>query len=680
MDSAAKPPSRHRRLGWRLCGFSAVVFLAVNLLPAVVRLRDAPAADWKTVAVGSVAFLGFAVVGAAVTASQPFNRVGWLLVAAGLFGAVGLAGLSLYAAYALERPATLPGGDLADLLAQRIAAPLIVLLVIVLPLHFPDGRLRTLAARAVVWSGVSAALVTMLAHVLDPAATLTSGRINPYGIGAGSVFRLVGGATTLVFAVSCLAAAVLVMRRFRAATGDERQQLRWFAAAVLFFLGVIALALVGEATGVSGLIGYTPLAALFLAAAIGVAVLKYRLYDLDIVVNRAAVYGALTAAVVGLYVLIVALLGAAATGSSRTASVGAVVVVALVVAPLRTVLQKVVNRLMYGQRDDPFSVVAMIGERLEHTAIADAILPDVLATMGRALRLRHVAVQTATGERSETLAEWGAPCDNTLHMPLSYQGEEIGRLVVAGRRGEQLTSRDRVLIDTLTPHIATAVCALSLTVDLRRSRERLVSSREDERRRLRRDLHDGLGSTLTGVALQADGAIAQLSSNPAASEALLRRLKADAQAAIGEVRRLVYELRPPALDELGLVGAVRQQASRFDSGVGTRGSLLVTIDAREPLPPLSAAIEVAAYRIVSEALTNVTRHAEATRCSVRVSVNGALDIEVRDNGRGFPDVYRAGLGLASMRERAAEVGGTCSIEALTEGGTRVIACLPLDPR
>jgi signal transduction histidine kinase len=201
----------------------------------------------------------------------------------------------------------------------------------------------------------------------------------------------------------------------------------------------------------------------------------------------------------------------------------------------------------------------------------------------------------------------------------------------------------------------------------------LVTAREEERRRLRRDLHDGLGSQFAALHLRADTLRALIPSDPAAAEAVAVELRDEIRAAVADIRRLVYELRPPALDELGLAGAMRALAAQRTSANG----LQVTIDAPEPLPPLPAAVEVAAYRIAQEALTNVVRHAHACTCMIRLALADNLRLEIKDDGIGLPAHQLAGVGLRSMRERAAELGGTCVVETARDGGAQVLACLPL---
>ncbi|MDQ3891385.1 MAG: sensor histidine kinase, partial [Actinomycetota bacterium] len=257
----------------------------------------------------------------------------------------------------------------------------------------------------------------------------------------------------------------------------------------------------------------------------------------------------------------------------------------------------------------------------------------------------------------------------------------IGEFILAPRaQGEDFSPADRRLLEDLARQTEVAAYAVRLTDDLQRARERLVSAREEERRRLRRDLHDGLGPQLSGQALTIDAIRSLVKRDPAAAEELLVDLKAQTRGAAADIRHLVYALRPPALDSLGLVGALHKSAAQCERD----GSLRVDVAAPEVIPPLPAAVEVACYRIAEEALTNVVRHAEAQTCALSLAIDegGKLRLEVRDDGRGLPDsrageAGRAGVGLTTMRERAAELGGRLVVEALPEGGTCVCAELPL---
>jgi len=464
----------------------------------------------------------------------------------------------------------------------------------------------------------------------------------------------------------------------------QRQQTKWVvfgaAAAITGVIGAVLPGMVFPSLTSAGspytltvaAFGAVPL--LFIPLTIGVAILRHRLWDIDALINRTLVYGALTASVAGLYIVVVGYLGAVfQTGSNLVVSLVAASLVAVLFQPLRERLQRGVNRLMYGERDDPYAVLSRLGERLKTTDAPEAVLTAIAETAAEALKLPHAAISLKRDDGFETIAEHGSPRGKPLILLLSYGTETIGQLVLSPRApGEAFGQADKRLLDDLARHAGAAAYAARLTADLQRSRERLVNAREEERRRLRRDLHDGLGPQLATLTLRLDAARNLLDTEPKAADALLAGLKTQVQAAISDIRRLVYDLRPPALDEFGLIPAIREQAVNY-----AQDELDVSVEAPESLPALPAAVEVAAYRIAQEAMTNIVHHAKAQACHVRLSVNHQLELEITDDGIGLPEERRAGVGLPSMRERVAELGGTFAAERLPGGGTRLLALLPL---
>jgi signal transduction histidine kinase len=422
---------------------------------------------------------------------------------------------------------------------------------------------------------------------------------------------------------------------------------------------------------------------LLLPVSVVFAIRRYRLWDINVLINRALVYGALTTSVIGIYVFAVGVLGETMQSNSNwLVSILATGLIAVLVQPLRDHLQRGVNRMMYGERDDPITVLSRLGQRLEGTLAPDAVLPSLVETVAQTLKLPYVAIETSTESRieSQPTIAYGTPQPDVIRMPLIYQSETIGQLIVAPRaHGEALSPMDRHLLENIAHQAGMAVRAVNLTADLQRSRQRLVTAREEERRRLRRDLHDGLGPNLASQGLKLAAVKQLLENNPAAAIPLLDQVMAQNKSTVEDVRHLVYGLRPPALDELGLVAAIRDHVAGMD------GKSTLQIEITEPeggLPALSAAVEVAAYRIVLEALTNVIRHAQAKHCAIRFSLsqNGSnknLQIEVVDDGLGLPGDLRLGVGLRSMRERAEELGGSCVIESGILSGTCVGVGLPL---
>jgi signal transduction histidine kinase len=490
----------------------------------------------------------------------------------------------------------------------------------------------------------------------------------------------------------------------------DRQKIRWVVfACVLILVGETVLAFIPILTNrqlltdslrndILGLLDLT------LPAALAIAILRYRLFDIDVIINRTLVYGALTAIIVGMYVLIVGVLGVLfQTRGDLFISLLATGLVAIAFQPLRAWLQRVVNRLFYGWRDEPYAVLTRLGRRLETTLAQDTVLATIAEAVANALLLPYVAISVQHQSAAGVAAAYGTVTETPLRLPLIYQAEPVGELLLAPRSpGESFTANDRRLLRDLAHQAGIAVHAVglaeelqALTADLQRSRERLVTTREEERRRLRRDLHDGLGPSLAALVLKAGSARALYPRDPKAADALLVGLETDLNGVVGEIRRLVYNLRPPALDELGLVAAIRACAADYGGRRATRHAtegteneddgedtgLAIIVEASDALPALPAAVEVAAYRIAQEALTNVVRHARASMCRVRLSLgDGLLEVEVHDDGVGIGPERQAGVGLASMLERAAELGGTCLIEARPGGGTWVLARLPLPPK
>jgi signal transduction histidine kinase len=420
----------------------------------------------------------------------------------------------------------------------------------------------------------------------------------------------------------------------------------------------------------------------FLPLSFGFAMLRYRLWDIDIIINRTLVYGTLTAIVVGFYVLVVGiLLTLLDTFGDFLISLLATGLVAVLFQPLRARLQRGVNRLMYGERDDPYAVLSRLASRLEATLAPELVLHTIVETVAQALKLPYAAIALKQGDEFSLTASYGRPQDTPFILPLVYHTEPIGQLLLAPRGpGEAFTAADRRLLEDVAHQAGVAAHAVRLTTDLQRSRERLVTAREEERRRLRRDLHDGLGATLAALHLQA-GAIRTLMRHElAAADTEVLDLQAEIRSAIADIRRLVYALRPPTLDELGFLGAIRQYAAQYDlkgAQSASDGCLRVAVEAPEHLPALPAAVEVAAYRIVQEALTNVARHAHARACTVGLAITDAFQLEISDDGVGFQLESGAGVGLLSMRERAAEAGGSCLVESAPGRGTRILVQLPL---
>jgi signal transduction histidine kinase len=490
------------------------------------------------------------------------------------------------------------------------------------------------------------------------------------------------------------------VRRYRyVSSHTERQQTKWVIYGFALWLGYMLLSTIpyfylGTLPPDAPTPWWGPVSVLgwFLSlnivpVALAIAVTRYRLWDIDLVMNRTLVYGGLTASVVAVYALVVGGMGAVFhTRANWPITLIATGLVAVLFQPLRERLQQSVNRLLYGDRDEPFEVLARLGRRMEDTFAPESVLAVMVETVAETLKLPFVAIGRQQGTQMVITESYGRPVTGTEDYPLTYRGTVIGRLLVARRAPDEPFSEgeDR-LLRNIARQAGAAVHALQLANDLQRARQQVVTSREEERRRLRRDLHDGLGPSLAAQLLKVGSARALLTGQPEMTDRLLTGIETDIATTLGEVRRIVYALRPAALDQLGLAGALCSHAAACESGEfgGTGRSLAIRVEIPEDLPPLPAATEVAAYHIAREGLTNVVRHARARRCTLRLALEGGenerLLLCIEDDGVGLAEEAPLGVGLSSMRERAAELGGECQIASESGAGTRLTAVLPLNP-
>jgi signal transduction histidine kinase len=594
------------------------------------------------------------------------DRLAWLFVA---FGALCAATLVVHVVVQAGLDHGVPLADAGAWVASWLWTGVptgLLLLLLWFPTGEPPSRRWRLVPPAILaaWTGMWLSIAFHPGRMTD----FEGRHDNPLGWRAADpVLSVVGSLGFLTLAVAGVATLASVAWRYHHGDREVRAQLRWLLTACC----VIAVTMLLDGRGWVAPISITlnVMATVLLPVTLAVALTRRSGFGL----SRVLVYGLLSTILLAGYLALVALSDALFGGrADRLATVLAAAVTAVGAAPLRARLQLAVNRLVYGDRGDPYAALSALGQRIADSP--DDLLKEVARTVADALRAPFVAV--VLGDDAEPSVAVGRPQGNEHVLDLSLRGERVGSLLVARRApGSEYGERDLRLLNDLARHIAVAAHAAALARDLQRSRESLVLAREEERRRIRRDLHDGLGPALTGVAFGLDAVRNTVARDPEAAAAALTELRAEVQSSIGDVRRLVYELRPPVLDQLGLVSALEEYGARLNEG----GGLDVRVTSSE-LPPLPAAVEVAAYRIASEALTNVVRHARARRSVVSLDVvGGSLLVEVVDDGVGVPPQRRAhlGVGLAAMAERAAELGGSCSVDRRDTGGTSVRALIPL---
>lgn len=482
----------------------------------------------------------------------------------------------------------------------------------------------------------------------------------------------------------------IVYRYRRRSDVLQRQQMKWGAAGAAVALPTF---LVGDALmrnidgsflGVLSMIGWTvamPIASLVFPVCLTVAILKYRLWDIDLYLSRTLVWVLMTVLVVVAYVGIVFGVGSLIEGDeSAVLSLIALGLTAVLFQPVRGRVQLWINRLLFGERDDPYRVVRQLGTDLAETVQPVEALRATVRTLTEALRLPYAAITLDPDGAPVAVA--GSPGATSIPIPLRYQSHPVGELTVSPRGGaREFDGTDLRLLDDLSRQIGVVAHNVRLTQDLQLSRERIVTAREEERRRLRRDLHDGLGAQLAALSMQASAMKVTIPIDPDAAVAQATELQQELRNAISDIRRLGQGLRPAALDDLGLSGALRNRVNAVNLGEPVQGQdrpLSVTLEAPDELGDLPAAVEVAIYRIVDEGLTNVVRHARATRCTVSLlqSEHG-VRLAIEDDGVGIAPDRVSGVGLQSMRERASELGGTFAVGPGATGGTRTVAELPV---
>lgn len=669
-------------------GRLTAVAAGAAVLVAVAGSAIAPAFDRAGTAVFAAtlsfawAVSAVAVAGAVIALAVPRNRVGWLLLAAAAVMGAGAAFTEAGVHGVVTAPGSVAGAPYLAALGPGLQAAGMLVAVVAVPAVFPDGRLPGPRWRWLAWSAAAAVACLFLGNVLSPHAQ--QARLAHWQSPLGLPSRYEGAAGALSAAGVLLAAAAAagaiagLVTRWRRGGPRVRQQLLLLALAAcppsLVFLTVLIT------NGVPGWIFGVVL--IPLPVAIAIAVLGHGLYDLRRAAQRTLLWLVMSGAVVGIYAAVV--VAAAALVPAHHAwwpSAVAAAVAALLLIPLREKLQRGVTRVVYGRWHEPYEVLAGLGERLEAAADIDRLLDAAVTELTTGLDLRDVSVRdlggtviagTASTASDDAAANPGmAAGPEAASIPLLAYGTAVGVLAYRAP-GRQLSTAEERLLRDLARQLGGALHARQLRGDLQRARERLVLAREEERRRLRRDLHDGVGPALAGLTLMTETARALLPPGSDGASRQLHDLSEEIRRTVVDVRRLVEGLRPPALDELGLAGACAQAVERLTAGSG----LAASVDPCGDLPALPAAVEVAAYRIVVEAVTNTVRHARARHCRVLMTpVPAGLAVEVSDDGTGLTASGQPGHGLAIMRERAEELGGTVTVRDGSPGVT-VAARLP----
>jgi signal transduction histidine kinase len=654
-----------------------------------------------------------AIAGTVIVTRQPRNMIGWLLLAIPVCAAFALMAGD-YATYTLvTAPGSLPFGTAAAWIDRWTVVPMLCL-PILLFLLFPDGRVPSGRWRPVLWLALAAPALTTALFALTPGrmtggfAQLTSVRvINPLGIrAAGGVIRVlspIGGFSCLLAAF--LAGAALAAR-FRSRRGDERQQIKWLAFAGTAFLAELALTMVGAATLGNSAAGdtwgntmYTVMSAtlgLGIPAACAVAILKYRLYGIDVVISKTVVYAVLAAFITAVYVLLVVGAGALAGSGGRPSlglSILATAVVAVAFQPVRERVQRFANRLVYGRRATPYEALSQLSERMASTYATEDLLPTMATIVAEATGAARADVWLRDGGELRAVASWPAGADPRpavalaggefpgrgadRRVPVMYHGELLGALSITKKRGDAFTPTEDKLVSDLATQAGLMLRNVGLTeqliarlAELRTSRERLVTAQDRERQRLERDIRGGAQRQLAGLASKLELAAQALEHDEAQAKALLNQVTSHTAQALKDLRELARGIYPALLADMGIAAALDAQARKAPIPVSVEAGGI----GRYPQET-----EAAVYFCALEALRNAAKHAHASRASVRLSENNAeLQFEVADNGQGFdPATTQQGTGLQGIADRIDALGGHVHIDSAPGQGTKINGQVPV---
>jgi signal transduction histidine kinase len=684
------------RLGW------ALLLLNVALEVAALVLYALGGGD-RVVATALVSLV-FGAVGAMITSRQPGNAVGWIFAAAGVLQAVS----NLTDPYAMQAlvhsPGSLPAGIYAAWLNNWIWVPMIFLVAPYLCLVFPDGRVLSPGWRRAVWLSAAGAAIAVAG------STLASGSIanghasfarfqNPLGAPGvvGTVFQGLTTAGLSLLLVATVLGVVSLVQRFRRSSVEQRQQIKWFAYGLAL---TVVLVVIGSVLWeVSPAAQYLPSTAIVIApVAAGIAVLRYRLYDIDVVINKTLVFGALAAFVTAVYVAIVVGVGSLIGQGSHPntgLSILATAVVAVAFHPARTRSQQVANRVVYGRRATPYEVLSQLAQRMGDTVASPDIAPRMARVLAEGTGANPTCVWLRIGGQLVCEAVWPAgaglppavPLGDgddisalpgaTLTLPVHHQGELLGALTLAKPAGERLTPTEEKLARDVASQAGLVLRNMRLTEDLllrldelQASRQRLVAAQDEERRRLERNLHDGAQQQLVALAVKVRLARAVAGKDPAKADDMLTQVEHDAQQTLQDLRDLARGIYPPLLAESGLATALAGQARR--------AALPVRVDA-DGIGRYSPATEAAVYFCTLEALQNVAKYAAASAVDVVLRErDGVLVFEIHDDGAGFDPAGAArGMGLQGMSDRLAALGGELDVASSPGRGTTVTGRIPV---
>jgi signal transduction histidine kinase len=677
-----------RSLAWSMGSASIVlmattlVFMYVDRSVALPQVSD----GWSFTNVFDILVnVGVPVIGIVIASRRPQSPIGWVLLAAGL--ALGLTGVSrAYALHALVAdPGSLPGGRFAGWIANAIW-PIPVALLPFLFLLFPDGHLPSPRWRPVAWfSGAALALILFTTGIFA-----TSIWARPFTLAdrarggwltsiALTLFLIVLFAIPVATFLSFASLAV----RFAGSVGDERVQLKWFVTAALLVAVTFTSTLLTNVPLASVLFD---IALLLLYVAIGIAILKHRLYDIDVIINKALVYGLLAAFISVVYVAIVVVVGTF-VGATQFLSLIATAIVAVAFQPARDRAKRAANRVIYGKRATPYEVLSGFSEHVSETYAGEDILPRMARLMAEGTGATDATVWLRVGSEMIPAASWPTPAEPRasvasegdvlptfskadVAVPVRHGNEILGALSVAKPPNDPILPEEERLLADLAAQAGLLLENFRLIEDLRSSRQRLVAAQDEERRRLERNLHDGAQQQLVALAVKVRMAEGLVGQDAQRQREALHGILDDAQDALANLRDLAHGIYPPLLADRGLSDALEAQARKAPVPV------VVDHDGVGRYPP---EVEAAVYFSVLEALQNVAKYAQASNVIVRVHPEpDGITFSVSDDGRGFQkETTSYGMGLQNIADRLAALDGELDVRTSPGEGTIVSGRIPI---
>ncbi len=687
---------------WSTCAL-VVLLSAAEITLLIINGRRAGGGVYGITGASVVGPIVFAGVGALVASRQPRNAVGWLFLAAAVCWVLPAAAQQYAIRAFFVAPGTLPGGLGVAWLGTWAFAPIVSLLGIFLPLLFPNGELPSPRWRFFARGIAIVAVVALVVDALPPASLKVSsgGELqNSNLLSTSSQNLLVGlaGFLQLVLSASAIVAIIGMVIRYRRSRAELREQLKWFLfAGSVLVLALIATAFASTAAESDIASAFFVLASLGLPAATAIAIFKYHLYDIDVVISRTLVYGALAVVITSVYVGIAVGIGSLVGSGGRpnlALSIVATGIVAVGFQPLRERLQKIANRLVYGERATPYEVLSQFSERVAESYASDDVLPRMARVLADGTNAEHAEVWLRSGEQLHLASSFPiepalmsvasgkadpatTPAEHTVEV--RHRGDLLGALSVTKRRGESLTPIEAKLVNDLAHQAGLVLKNVRLTADLqarledlRASRQRLVAAQDDERRRLERNLHDGAQQHLIAIKVKLGLAEMLLGRDPVKAAATLEQLKGDADEALETLRDLARGIYPPLLADKGLVVALESQARK--------ATVPVRVDA-DGIGRYPQDIEAALYFCTLEALQNVQKYAAASAVEVRLREDsGQVHVDVIDDGRGFAlSAATRGAGLTNMEDRLDALGGSLDVESAPGAGTTLHAIVPISP-